>query len=164
VSGLLHAPTALSSVREPLRYPSDRRWGGLQNRFGRGGEKKIQSLPLPELEPRSSSPSVVSIVAELLRLFHHHHQHHHLLLLLLLLLLPSRYRPTARSVFRSLTSELMNLFGQLVGLLGREISPTQGLYLHRTTQHRKSADTHPCSEQDSNLRSQCSSGRRQYVP
>jgi hypothetical protein len=31
----------------------------------------------------------------------------------------------------------MNLLGQLVGLLGRGISPTQGLYLHRTTQHRK---------------------------
>jgi len=25
----------------------------------------------------------------------------------------------------------------LVGLLGRGISPAQGLYLHRTTQHRK---------------------------
>jgi hypothetical protein len=33
--------------------------------------------------------------------------------------------------------KLMNLFGQLAGLLGRGISPTQGLYLHRTTQHRK---------------------------
>jgi len=54
----------------------------------------------------------------------------------------------------------MNLFGQLVGLLGRGFSPTQGLYLHRTTQHRKNVDTHPCPEQDSNLRSQCSSGRR----
>jgi hypothetical protein len=31
----------------------------------------------------------------------------------------------------------MNLFGQSVGLLGRRISPTQGLYPHRTTQHRK---------------------------
>jgi hypothetical protein len=31
----------------------------------------------------------------------------------------------------------MNLFGHLVGLLGRGISLTQGLYLHRTTQHRK---------------------------
>jgi len=28
----------------------------------------------------------------------------------------------------------MNLFGHLVGLLGRGISPTQGLYLHRKTQ------------------------------
>jgi len=31
----------------------------------------------------------------------------------------------------------MELFGHLLGLLGRGISPTQGLYLHRTTQHRK---------------------------
>jgi hypothetical protein len=31
----------------------------------------------------------------------------------------------------------MNLFRQLVGLLGRRISPTQGLYLHRPTQCRK---------------------------
>jgi hypothetical protein len=31
----------------------------------------------------------------------------------------------------------MNLFRQLVGLLGRGISPAQGLYLHRTTQDRK---------------------------
>jgi hypothetical protein len=38
---------------------------------------------------------------------------------------------------QSLTSELMNLFRHMVGLLGRGISPTQGLYLHRTTQHRK---------------------------
>jgi len=31
----------------------------------------------------------------------------------------------------------MNLFGHLVGLLRQGISMTQGLYLHRTTQHRK---------------------------
>jgi hypothetical protein len=31
----------------------------------------------------------------------------------------------------------MNLFGHLVGLLGREIGPMKGLYLHGTTQHRK---------------------------
>jgi hypothetical protein len=36
--------------------------------------------------------------------------------------------------------------------------PTQG----NTTQ--KHADTHPCPEQNSNLRSQYSSGRRQYMP
>jgi hypothetical protein len=29
------------------------------------------------------------------------------------------------------------LFSQMVGLLGRVISPSQGFYLHRTTQHRK---------------------------
>jgi len=58
----------------------------------------------------------------------------------------------------------MNLFGYLVGLLRRGIGPTQGLYLHRTTLHRKNADTHLCPEQDSNVWSQSSSGRRQYVP
>jgi hypothetical protein len=52
----------------------------------------------------------------------------------------------------------------LVGLLGGGISPAQGLYLHRTTQHRKTQTKHPCPEQDSNLRSQCSSGQRQYLP
>jgi hypothetical protein len=31
----------------------------------------------------------------------------------------------------------MDPFGHFVGLLGRGISPTQGHYLHRTTQHRK---------------------------
>jgi len=31
----------------------------------------------------------------------------------------------------------MNLFRHLLGLLGRGLSPTQDLYLHRTTQHRK---------------------------
>jgi hypothetical protein len=41
-------------------------------------------------------------------------------------------------------------------------SNTRPLPKHRTTQ--KYTDTHPCSEQDLNLRSQCSSGRRQYMP
>jgi hypothetical protein len=31
----------------------------------------------------------------------------------------------------------MNLSGQLVGFLSREIGPMKGLYLHRTTHHRK---------------------------
>jgi hypothetical protein len=31
----------------------------------------------------------------------------------------------------------LELFRHMVGLLGQEISPSQGLYLHRTTQHRK---------------------------
>jgi hypothetical protein len=58
-----------------------------------------------------------------------------------------------------------NLYGHLVGLLGRGISPTQGLYLHtqdNTTQ--KNADTHLCPERDSSPRFQCSSGRKQYLP
>jgi hypothetical protein len=31
----------------------------------------------------------------------------------------------------------MNLFRHLAGLLGQVISPSQGLYLHRTAQNRK---------------------------
>jgi hypothetical protein len=31
----------------------------------------------------------------------------------------------------------LHLFRHMVGLLGRMISPSQGLYLHMTTQHRK---------------------------
>jgi hypothetical protein len=31
----------------------------------------------------------------------------------------------------------LDLFRQMVGLLGRVISPSQGLYLHRTTQYRE---------------------------
>jgi hypothetical protein len=49
----------------------------------------------------------------------------------------SRISPLSLFRFRIYFSKLMNLFGQLVGLLGRGISPTQGLYLHRTTQHRE---------------------------
>jgi hypothetical protein len=36
-----------------------------------------------------------------------------------------------------LISETYESVGQLVGLFGRMIGPMQGLYLHRTTQHRK---------------------------
>jgi len=40
----------------------------------------------------------------------------------------------------------MNLFGHLVGLLGQGISLMQVLYLHRTTQHRKTwTHIHPPS-------------------
>jgi hypothetical protein len=33
--------------------------------------------------------------------------------------------------------KFLELFRHMVGLLGRVISPSQDLYLHRTTQHRK---------------------------
>jgi hypothetical protein len=36
-----------------------------------------------------------------------------------------------------LTYRSLGLFRHMVGLLGRVISPSQGLYLHRTTQHRR---------------------------
>jgi hypothetical protein len=51
------------------------------------------------------------------------------------------------------------IFSQLVGLLGRGISPSQGRYLHTDEhKHRTNAHRHPCLEWDSNPRSQRSSG------
>jgi len=42
-----------------------------------------------------------------------------------------------------LTSEIYeSIFGHLVGLLGRGISPSQDHYLRRTAQHRKTTQTH----------------------
>jgi len=38
---------------------------------------------------------------------------------------------------QNLFSETCEYIGQFVGLLGRGISPTQGFYLHRTTQQSK---------------------------
>jgi hypothetical protein len=49
----------------------------------------------------------------------------------------SRIRPLGFFRFRIYFLKLMNVFRHLVGLLGRGISPTQGLYLPRTTQGRK---------------------------
>jgi hypothetical protein len=59
---------------------------------------------------------------------HHHHHHHHLYLYI------SRIRTLRLFRFRIYFSETYESIGQLVGLLGRGISPTQGLYLH-TGQH-----------------------------
>jgi hypothetical protein len=50
----------------------------------------------------------------------------------------------------------LELFRHMVGLLGRVISPSQNLYLHRTTE--KDADKHACLERDSNPRSQQPTG------
>jgi hypothetical protein len=48
LSGQLHAPAALSPLKE-LQYPLDRMLGGPQSRSGRGGEKK-NSQPLPGIQ------------------------------------------------------------------------------------------------------------------
>jgi hypothetical protein len=44
------------------------------------------------------------------------------------------------------------LFGHLVRLLERVISPSQCVYLHRTAQHRKTTKTSICLEGNSNRR------------
>jgi hypothetical protein len=55
-------------------------------------------------------------------------------------------------------------FRHLVGLLGWGISPSPRPLPTEDNTTQRNTDTHPCPEQDSNLRSQCSSGRRQYLP
>jgi hypothetical protein len=57
------------------------------------------------------------------------------------------------------------IYTQSVALHGRVISPSQGRYLHTGQhKHRTNAHRHPCLECDSNPRSLCSSGRRQFMP
>jgi hypothetical protein len=50
-------------------------------------------------------------------------------------------------------------------IFGREISPSQGRYLH-TEQHKHTinAHRHLCFEWDSKPRSQCSSARKRFMP
>jgi hypothetical protein len=55
VSGQPHASAALSPGKES-RYPLYSRLCWPQSRSGRGGEEKIPSLRLPEIEPWSSNP------------------------------------------------------------------------------------------------------------
>jgi hypothetical protein len=77
---------------------------------------------------------------------------------------PSGPWPTSMKLSVSLRSFFLNL-NQSVGLLGRVISSSQGLYLY--TNIEKSTDTntkHPCPEWDSNTRSRLPSERRQYMP
>jgi hypothetical protein len=77
------------------------------------------------------------------------------------------------SIYLWLYSPLLDLgrfsvswsFTQSVGLLGREISPSQGRYLHTGQhKHRISAHKHSCLKRDSKPRSECSSERRQFMP
>jgi hypothetical protein len=61
--------------------------------------------------------------------------------------------------------QFRNHFSQTVGLLGREISPSQGRFLNTGQhKHRINAYLHPCLEWDSNPRSQRPSGRKQFMP
>jgi hypothetical protein len=63
--------------------------------------------------------------------------------------------------------QFIDPYTQLVGLLGRGIGTSQGLYLHKAQRkHRIRVNTHrhPCLEWDSNPRSHCLRGRRQFMP
>jgi hypothetical protein len=55
--------------------------------------------------------------------------------------------------------------GQSVGLFGRGISSSQGIYLYTNTEKRTHTGTkHPCPEWHSNPRSRLPSERRQCTP
>jgi hypothetical protein len=61
--------------------------------------------------------------------------------------------------------QFIEIFTQSVELLGRGISLSQGLYLHTGQhKHRINAHRHPCFKWNSNPRSQCFRGRRQFLP
>jgi hypothetical protein len=79
------------------------------------------------------------------------------------MLRPSLIFPAVLQSFRTLAAShiggFLNYIRHMVGLLGREISPSQGLYLHRTTQHRMTRDKNPYLERDSNQRSQQPTGQ-----
>jgi hypothetical protein len=64
-------------------------------------------------------------------------------------------------------SDFLFTYGSLrhmIWLLGRGISPAPRPLPTQDNTTQRITDTHSCPEQDSNLRSQCSSGRRQYMP
>jgi hypothetical protein len=58
-----------------------------------------------------------------------------------MILLPAAFFPVALQSLKDLGRltyrRFLELYRQMLGPLGRVISPSQGLYLHRTTQHRK---------------------------
>jgi len=65
VSDQLHAASALPRGKSP-RYILDRKLGEPQSQYERGeDEKKIRHCSLSEIEPRSSSPYLVTILTEL---------------------------------------------------------------------------------------------------
>jgi hypothetical protein len=61
--------------------------------------------------------------------------------------------------------QFLDLFTLSIGLFERGNSPSQGSYLHTGQhKHRINAHSHPCLKCDSNPRSRCPSGRRQFMP
>jgi hypothetical protein len=84
---------------------------------------KLKIIYTNQFRPLYVSEDIVLKMVSHETTFYHHHQ-------------LVRTRPYGLSQFR-ITSEIMNQFRHMVGLLGRGISPSQRLYLHRTAQHKK---------------------------
>jgi hypothetical protein len=76
--------------------------------------------------------SILCILSSCSTMELYHHYHHHLLLLPPAPP-PLRLKPLDFFRFRTYFLKLTNIFRHLIGLLGRVISPTQGLYLHKST-------------------------------
>jgi hypothetical protein len=62
--------------------------------------------------------------------YHHHHHHHHHPLSL-----RTEHRVSTVPRHPRLLFQFLGSIRHLIGLFGGGISPAQGLYLHRTTQH-----------------------------
>jgi hypothetical protein len=87
------------------------------------------------------STGYVFMVWYLVKHHHHHHHHHHRRRRCRRRRL-SRIRPLGLFRFGTYFSETYKSIGQLVGYLGRGISPTQDLYLH-TGKHNTQKCRHP---------------------
>jgi hypothetical protein len=90
---------------------------------------------------------------------------HEYILFLFSLRLYSPIQALAAAMKLSVSLQLLDL-GQSVGLLGRVISSSQGLYLYTNTEKRtpNTNTKHPCPEWDSNLRSRRLRKGRQFMP
>jgi hypothetical protein len=112
------------------------RLGGPQSRSWRGGEER-NPCPCRELKPDRPAHNSVTILTELSRFLKG----------IVWKPLLTIFVVVVAAVFQALGllacsgSEFIfwNLwiYGHLVRLLGRGVTPMQGLYLHRTTQHKK---------------------------
>jgi hypothetical protein len=81
------------------------------------------------------------------------------------LCLCSEVQASAASMKLSVSLQLLDL-GQSIGLLGRVISSSQGLYLYTNTEKRtyNTNTKHPCPEWNSNPRSRRPRERRKFMP
>jgi hypothetical protein len=105
------------------------------------------SGPLTQLEPGTPSPKVKRLEASSFIYFRDYECVNYF---------PLHHTSSGRNVSIHCSIDFVNLC--------RGISPSQGRYLH-TEQHKHgiNAHRHPCLEWDSNVRSQCLSGRRRFM-
>jgi hypothetical protein len=136
----MHTKFWSENMKKPLGWPRRRWWDNIRMNIGETGWDGVDGVHLTQ--DRVQWRTLVNTVLNLG--FHK----------ILSFLIDLFYLTVSRGFY-------LWIYRQLVGLLGRVIGPTQGLYL-QTGQHN--TDIHPSPEKDSNLRSQHPSERRQYLP